>query len=56
MKKYQIFMKKSDEEWTLIEECMDDLVLADRMIQLRSDGGEYKAEERDGNSARELNL
>jgi hypothetical protein len=48
MTKYHIFMKQSEEQWVLIEECEDDLVLADRLLQLRKDGKEYRAEKRDG--------
>lgn len=44
--------KKADEmNWQLIEEMEDDLALADRLIQLRQDGNEYRAEKRDGGFA-----
>ena len=46
----QIFKKVTDqnEYWTLIEELEDDLALAQRMSELRQDGQEYKAEQKDG--------
>lgn len=53
--KYQIF-KSEDESWVLIEECMDDLALADRLITLRNDGEKYRAEKRDGNTAEILDV
>ncbi len=49
MKKYQIFKMEEDDSWALIEECLDDLVLADRLIMLRQDGKTYRAEQREGN-------
>ena len=45
---FQIFTKLNEESWKLVEECEDDLVLADRLLQLRKDGKEYRAEKRDG--------
>jgi hypothetical protein len=47
---YQIFKKVVDENeyWTLVEEMQDDLVLAQRLLELRQDGNEYVAEKRDG--------
>lgn len=43
-----IWKKLDEQDWILIEEMEDDLVLVDRMIQLRQDGNEYRAEKRDG--------
>lgn len=37
-----------DQNWELIEEMEDDLTLAQRLIDLRQDGNEYRAEKRDG--------
>lgn len=43
-----IWKKADDENWQLVEEMEDDLALAQRMIDLRQDGNEYRAEKRDG--------
>jgi len=43
-----IWKKEDEMNWKLIEEMEDDLVLADRLIQLRQDGNEYRAEKREG--------
>lgn len=53
---YQIFKKEPDDSWFLIEEMEDDLVLADRMLQLRQDGSEYRAEQRNGHNAQILDV
>lgn len=46
----QIFKKVIDqnEYWTLVDELSDDLALAQRMMELRQDGEEYRAEKKDG--------
>ncbi len=46
----QIFKKVVDENeyWTLVEEMQDDLALAQRLLELRQDGNQYRAEKRDG--------
>lgn len=36
------------ESWELVEELQDDLALAQRINELRQDGGEYRAEKRSG--------
>lgn len=36
------------ESWELVEEMQDDLALAQRLNELRQDGGEYRAEKRNG--------
>ena len=46
-----IWKKEDEMNWQLIEEMEDDLALADRLIQLRQDGNEYRAEKRDGGFA-----
>lgn len=38
--------KKVGESWELVEELQDDLALAARINELRSDGGEYQAEKK----------
>jgi hypothetical protein len=48
---FSIWKKVSDESWELVEEMMDDLALAQRLSELRTDGSEYRAEKRDGSSA-----
>jgi hypothetical protein len=44
----KIFKKESDENgnhsFILVEELQDDLALAQRLMDLRADGGEYHAE------------
>jgi len=40
--------KLNNDSWELIEEMQDDLALAQRINELRQDGGEYRAEKRDG--------
>lgn len=42
--------------WMLIDELSDDLALAQRMSELREDGGEYRAEKRDGGFATVLEV
>ena len=44
----QIFKKTEDESYQLIEEMQDDLALAQRLIDLRMDGSEYRAEKKEG--------
>lgn len=44
----QIFKKIDDINYQLIEEMQDDLALAQRLIDLRMDGSEYRAEKKDG--------
>lgn len=36
--------KLSNEAWELVEELQDDLALAQRLLELRADGQEYRAE------------
>ena len=48
--------KLENNSWVLIEELSDDLVLADRINQLRQDGGEYRAEKREGGFASVLEV
>lgn len=43
-----IWKKLDEQSWQLIEEMEDDLALAGRLIDLRVDGNEYRAEKRDG--------
>jgi hypothetical protein len=45
-----------DNSWELIEEMQDDLALAQRLIELRQDGNEYRAEKRDGGFATVLGV
>lgn len=40
--------KRTNDSWELVEELQDDLALAQRLNELRQDGGEYRAEKRDG--------
>lgn len=42
----QIFKKIDDMNYQLIEEMQDDLALAQRLIDLRMDGSEYRAEDK----------
>ena len=42
----QIFKKTEDESYQLIEEMQDDLALAQRLLDLRKDGSEYRAEDK----------
>lgn len=51
-----IWKKIDDENWEFVEEMEDDLALAQRMIDLRLDGEEYKAEKRDGGFASVLEV
>lgn len=44
-------LKSELNSWELVEELSDDLVLAQRLNELRTDGGEYRAEKRDGGFA-----
>lgn len=44
----QIFKKVDEMNWQLIEEMQDDLALAQRLLDLRKDGSEYRAEKKDG--------
>jgi hypothetical protein len=37
-----------ESSWEFVEEMTDDLALAQRMIELRQDGNQYRAEKRDG--------
>lgn len=37
-----------NDSWELVEEMQDDLALAQRLNELRQDGGEYRAEKRSG--------
>lgn len=48
--------KLENNSWVLIEELSDDLALADRINQLRQDGGEYRAEKREGGFASVLEV
>ena len=41
----------NNDSWEYVEEMEDDLALAARMIELRLDGKEYRAEKRDGGFA-----
>jgi hypothetical protein len=43
--------KLNGDGWELVEELQDDLALAQRLSDLRSDGKEYRAEKRDGGFA-----
>lgn len=43
--------KMVNDAWELVEEMQDDLALAQRLIDLRQDGLEYRAEKRDGSFA-----
>lgn len=42
----QIFKKVDEMNWQLIEEMQDDLALAQRLLDLRKDGSEYRAEDK----------
>ena len=46
-----IWKKINEDSWQLVEEMTDDLALAQRMIELRQDGNEYRAEKRNGGFA-----
>ena len=48
--------KLENNSWQLIEEMQDDLALAQRIGELRQDGGEYRAEKRDGGFASVLEV
>ena len=47
---------QEDDSWILIEELQDDLVLADRLSQLRMDDEIYRAEAKDGFISKILDL
>jgi len=53
---FSIWKKVSDESWELVEEMQDDLALAQRLIDLRIDGNEYRAEKRNGGFATVLEV
>jgi len=46
-----IWKKINEESWQLVEEMTDDLALAQRIIELRQDGNEYRAEKHNGGFA-----
>lgn len=48
--------KLKDNSWELVEEMQDDLALAQRINELRQDGGEYRAEKRNGGFASVLEV
>lgn len=43
--------KLVNESWEIVEELQDDLALIQRLIELRQDGNEYRAEKRVGGFA-----
>ena len=43
-----IWKKQDEQNWVFIEEMETDGLLIDRLIALRTDGNEYRAENRDG--------
>lgn len=43
--------KMANDGWELVEELQDDLALAQRLSELRTDGEEHRAEKRDGGFA-----
>lgn len=45
---FTVWKKLDEQNWEFIEEMQDDLALAQRLIDLRQDGNEYRAEKRDG--------
>jgi hypothetical protein len=57
---FQVFKKKTDsndnESWELVESMEDDLALAQRLIDLRIDGSEYRAEKKEGSTSTILEL
>jgi hypothetical protein len=40
-----------DDSWQIVEEMEDDLALAQRLEELRNNGGQYRAEKRTGGFA-----
>lgn len=52
----QIFKKVDEMNWQLIEEMQDDLALAQRLIDLRKDGSEYRSEKKEGSVSSILDL
>jgi hypothetical protein len=57
---FQVFKKQIDsnqnEFWELVEQMEDDLALAQRLIDLRMDGSEYRAEVREGSCSMILDV
>jgi hypothetical protein len=53
---FSIWKKVSHDSWEIVEEMEDDLALAQRLIELRQDGFEYRAEKRDGGFASVLEV
>lgn len=51
-----LWKKDQDENWLLVEEMQDDLALAQRLIDLRKDGFEYRAEKKTENGSCILDL
>ena len=47
----QIFKKIDENNFQLVEEMQDDLALAQRLIDLRKDGSEYRAEKKEGSTS-----
>lgn len=43
---FSIWKMVNESSWELVEELQDDLALAQRLSDLRSDGQEYRAEKR----------
>jgi hypothetical protein len=39
-----IWVKRNENLWELVEELQDDLALAQRIVDLRMDGSDYRAE------------
>ena len=53
---FTVWKQISTDSWELVEELSDDLALSERINELRADGGEYRAEKRDGGFATVLEV
>ena len=51
-----VWKKLENESWELVEAMEDDLALAQRLIDLRMDGSEYRAEKKEGSTSTILDL
>lgn len=52
----QIIKKIDENMWQVLEEVQDESLLTQRLLDLRQDGGEYKAEKRDGSMSSILDV
>ncbi len=51
-----VWKKLENESWELVESMEDDLALAQKLIDLRMDGSEYRAEKREGSTSMILDV